>query len=155
MGTLARALDTIPLLYAEIGRLRARLARTLADLHNLIAAARATLGAHADGEDDAAVLPAGRTRSPGPAPAPITGSGHDQPASRHRLRRRARQLRRDGFQPMMFLSPDEPLPETAGVIVVRARVAIPLRTRPVVAAAGHRPAAAALAPLRTPDGGRG
>ena len=34
-------------------RLRARLARTLANLHNLIAAARATLSAHADGEDDA------------------------------------------------------------------------------------------------------
>ena len=34
-------------------RLRTRLARTLADLHDLIAAARATLGAHADGEPDA------------------------------------------------------------------------------------------------------
>lgn len=53
MGTLARALDTIPLLCAEVRRLRARLARTLTDLHNLIAAARATLGAHADGEEDA------------------------------------------------------------------------------------------------------
>jgi len=53
MGTLARALDAIPLLYAEISRLRARLIRTLTDLHNLIAAARATLSAHADGEDDA------------------------------------------------------------------------------------------------------
>jgi hypothetical protein len=37
----------------EIGRLRGRLARTLTNLHNLIAAARATLRAHADGEDDA------------------------------------------------------------------------------------------------------
>lgn len=53
MGALARALDTIPLLCAEVRRLRARLAHTLTDLHNLIAAARATLGAHADGEDDA------------------------------------------------------------------------------------------------------
>ncbi len=53
VSTLARALDTIPLLCAEVGRLRARLARTLANLHNLIAAARATLGAQADGEDDA------------------------------------------------------------------------------------------------------
>jgi hypothetical protein len=52
MGRLARALDTIPLLCAEAGRLRTRLARTLADLHNLIAAARATLGAHAEGEPD-------------------------------------------------------------------------------------------------------
>jgi len=52
LGTLARALDTIPLLCAEVGRLRTRLARTLTDLHNLIAAARATLGAHADGEPD-------------------------------------------------------------------------------------------------------
>ena len=53
MGKLTRALDMIPLLCAEVGRLRDRLARTLADFHNLIAAARATLGAHADGEDDA------------------------------------------------------------------------------------------------------
>jgi ABC-type transporter Mla subunit MlaD len=53
MGKLAAALETIPRLCAEIGRLRARVARSLADLHNLIAAARATLGAHADGEDDA------------------------------------------------------------------------------------------------------
>jgi hypothetical protein len=53
MSTLAKALDLIPLLLAEVGRLRGRLARTLANLHNLIAAARATLGAQADGEDDA------------------------------------------------------------------------------------------------------
>ncbi len=53
IGALTRALDLIPLLYAEVGRLRAHLARTLADFRNLIAAARATLGAHADGEDDA------------------------------------------------------------------------------------------------------
>jgi hypothetical protein len=52
LGTLARALDTIPLLCAEVGRLRTRFARTLTDLRNLIAAARATLGAHADGEPD-------------------------------------------------------------------------------------------------------
>ena len=52
-GTVSRALDLVPLLCAEISRLRARLARTLADFHNLIAAARATLHAHADGEDDA------------------------------------------------------------------------------------------------------
>jgi hypothetical protein len=52
LGTLARVLDTIPLLCTEIGRLRTRLARALTDLHNLVAAARATLGAHADGEPD-------------------------------------------------------------------------------------------------------
>lgn len=39
-------------LHAEIRRLRARLATTLNDLHNLIAAARATLSADADGESD-------------------------------------------------------------------------------------------------------
>jgi ABC-type transporter Mla subunit MlaD len=53
LSTLAAVLETIPRMCAEIGRLRARLARTLTDLHNLIAAARATLGAHADGEPDA------------------------------------------------------------------------------------------------------
>lgn len=49
---LSTALDTIPLLSAEIVRLRRRLATTLHDLNNLLAAARATLSAHADGEED-------------------------------------------------------------------------------------------------------
>jgi hypothetical protein len=35
-----------------IARLRRRLARTITDLHNLIAAARATLAAQRDGESD-------------------------------------------------------------------------------------------------------
>jgi len=52
MRTIAAALDTIPRLCAEIRRLRARLARALKDLHNLTAAARATLSANADGEPD-------------------------------------------------------------------------------------------------------
>ena len=49
---LGRALDTIPLLSAEITRLRRRLPTTLSDLNNLLAAAKATLSAHADGEED-------------------------------------------------------------------------------------------------------
>ena len=52
VDTLGRALDTIPLLSAEITRLRRRLATTLNDFNNLLAAARATLSAHADGEED-------------------------------------------------------------------------------------------------------
>ena len=52
MAKLGRALDTIPLLSAESRRLRRRLATALMDLNNLIAAARATLSAHTDGEDD-------------------------------------------------------------------------------------------------------
>ena len=52
MAKLGRALDTIPLLSAEIRRLRRRLATALTDLNNLLAAAKATLGAHADGEED-------------------------------------------------------------------------------------------------------
>jgi hypothetical protein len=53
MRKLAEALDTIPRLCAEIGRLRGRLASVLTDLHNLVAAGRATLSAHAEGEQDA------------------------------------------------------------------------------------------------------
>jgi hypothetical protein len=45
--------DPISHLHAEIRRLRARLAAALTDLHNLVAAAKATLSAHADGEQDA------------------------------------------------------------------------------------------------------
>jgi hypothetical protein len=49
---IARALDLIPVLAAQVRRLRDRLARALADLSNLTAAARATLGAQRDGERD-------------------------------------------------------------------------------------------------------
>jgi DNA-binding transcriptional regulator YiaG len=52
VDTLNRALDVIPLLSAEITRLRRRLVTTLNDFSNLLAAARATLSAYADGEDD-------------------------------------------------------------------------------------------------------
>ena len=65
-------------------------------------------------------------------------------SSRRQLRRRARQLRRDGFQPTMFLSPDEPLPETAGAIVVRALWRYRSELAPVAAAAGMVIAAATL-----------
>jgi hypothetical protein len=53
MRKLTEALDTIPRLCAEIGRLRGRLASVLTDLRNLVAAGLATLSAHADGEPDA------------------------------------------------------------------------------------------------------
>ena len=49
---IIRALDLIPVLAAQVGRLRDRLARALSDLGNLTAAARATLGAQRDGERD-------------------------------------------------------------------------------------------------------
>ena len=49
---LGRALDTIPLLSAEINRVRRQLTTTLTDLNNLIAAAKATLSAQTDGEED-------------------------------------------------------------------------------------------------------
>jgi len=52
VDVLNRALGTIPLLSAEINRLRRRLATTLGDFNNLLAAARATLSAQADGEED-------------------------------------------------------------------------------------------------------
>ena len=52
VNTLGRALDTIPFMSAEITRLRRRLAITRHDSSNLLAAARATLSAHADGEGD-------------------------------------------------------------------------------------------------------
>ena len=64
--------------------------------------------------------------------------------SRRQLRRRARQLRRDGFQPTMFLSPDEPLSETAGAIVVRALWRYRSELAPAAAVVGVVVAAATL-----------
>ena len=52
VDTLGRALDTIPLLSAEITRLRRRLTASLNDFNNLLAAAKATISANADGEED-------------------------------------------------------------------------------------------------------
>jgi hypothetical protein len=52
VDALSRALDTIPLLSVEIARLRRRLAASLNDFNNLLAAVKATLSAHADGEED-------------------------------------------------------------------------------------------------------
>lgn len=39
--------------------------------------------------------------------------------SRHRLRRHARKLRRDGLQPMTIINPGDPLPEVAAVVIGR------------------------------------
>lgn len=50
---VADALNLIPSLCGEIRHLRRRLASTLLDQQDLIAAGQATLGAHADGEPDA------------------------------------------------------------------------------------------------------
>lgn len=52
VDTLSRALDTIPVMSAEITSLRRRLTTTRHDSNNLLAAARATLSAQADGEED-------------------------------------------------------------------------------------------------------
>jgi hypothetical protein len=46
------ALALIPVMTSQLKRLRDHLARTLTDLGNLTAAARATLGAQRDGETD-------------------------------------------------------------------------------------------------------
>jgi len=48
----ASALALIPVLASQLKRIREHLARTLTDLGNLTAAARATLGAQRDGEPD-------------------------------------------------------------------------------------------------------
>ncbi len=71
-------------------------------------------------------------------------------APRRQLRRRARQLRRDGFQPTMSLRPDEPLPETAGAIIVRALWRYRSELAPIAVAAVTVAAAAAM--HRVPPG---
>lgn len=76
VDTLGRALDTIPLLSAEITSLRRRLTTTIYDSSNLLAAARATLNAHADGEED----PLFYLRDK------LTAQGHLRDEQRHRER---------------------------------------------------------------------
>ena len=67
--------------------------------------------------------------------------------TRHQLRRQARRLRRDGFQPMMVFSQGDQLPETARRSHRPRLVAVPLRTRthrPRAPHRGRRPDAAPL-----------
>ena len=57
--------------------------------------------------------------------------------NRNRLRRQARRLRRDGFQPMMIFSQADQLPETAAVAIGRALGRYRSELAPL--AAGHSP----------------
>jgi hypothetical protein len=66
---IVHALDLIPVLTAQVRRLRNRLARTLTDLGNLTAAARATLGAQRDGEHDPLYYLRDELRAQGQLPA--------------------------------------------------------------------------------------
>jgi hypothetical protein len=66
---IIQALDLIPALTAQLRRLRNRLARALADLGNLTAAARATLGAQRDGEHDPLYYLRDELRAQGQLPA--------------------------------------------------------------------------------------
>ncbi len=52
--------------------------------------------------------------------------------SSRRMRRQARRIRRGGMQPMMFITGNDQLPETAMVLILRVGVAVPLRTRPAL-----------------------
>ena len=143
MGTLARALDLIPLLYAEVGRTPRPPGPYPGRLPQPDRRGPRHPG-RAGGRRGrwAAYL---RTNSkPRASSLPIAGSGHTNRASRRQLRRRARQLRRDGFQPSTSLRPDEPLPETAGAIIVRALWRYRSEFAPIAAAAVTIAAAAAM-----------
>ena len=75
------ALTLIPTLAGEIRHLRRRLASTLHDQQDLIAAGKATLGAHADGETDPLYYLREQLQALGhvhqETERPTRGSGHD------------------------------------------------------------------------------
>ena len=73
---LESALDDTPALSAEITRLTAELRDTRLDRANLLAAARATLGASLEGESDPLSYLRDELTVPG-----TKRSGHDQPAA--------------------------------------------------------------------------
>ena len=100
---LQAALADTPALSAEITRLRAELADTRLDRANLLAAARAIMAAHRDGDPD----PLSFLRDElGPRPAPAE-PGEARMTSYRRMRRQARRVRRSGMQPMMVITGDQ------------------------------------------------
>jgi hypothetical protein len=74
--------------------------------------------------------------------------------SRYQLRRQARRLRRDGFQPMMVFSQGDQLPETAAVAIGRALWRYRSELTPITAAL-LIVAAGAILHRSHPNGGHG
>ena len=103
-------------LSAEVIRLTAELTATRLDRANLLAAMRATIAAHADGEPDPLYyLRDELDARQMPAQQPRGGTM----TSYRQMRRHARQARRAGMQPMMIINPGDPLPDLAIVVIGR------------------------------------
>ena len=114
MALLDQALTDTLALSAEIIRQRAEIAAIRLDRANLLAAIRATLAAHHDGErDPLAYLRDELARPHAHAGPPMT-------TSPRRMRRQARRIRRGGMQPMMIITGNDQLPETIVVLAIRA-----------------------------------
>ena len=75
--------------------------------------------------------------------------------SRHQLRRQARRLRRDGFQPMMVFNQGDRLPETAAVAIGRALWRYRSELAPIAFAVLTVAVAAEAAPRLIPERGHG
>ena len=150
MDTLAAALDTIPLLCAEISRLRDP-ARPHPDRPAQPDRRRPGHPRRPRGRRTRpALLPARRTRRPRPPSARAPGAAMTSRPTRHQLRRHARRLRRDGFQPMMVINPGDRLPETACRGHRPRDLALPLRTRPHRRRRAHRDHSRGAAPRPPP-----
>ena len=89
---------------------------TRLDRANLLAAMRATLAAHADGEPDPMWYLRDALDAPETPPCRLAEASM---TTYRRMRRQARQARRSGLQPMMVINSGEPFPETAGVVLLR------------------------------------
>ncbi len=110
LPTLADYWHTIDTALTDTATLATALARTRLDYADLLAAARATLGAHHDGEDDPlsylrdelhAKHTAGRTMKA------------------RQMRRQARKMSRHGVQPMVLITSEDQLPDMIGVLIGR------------------------------------
>ena len=104
-------------LATEVTRLSAELAAARLWHANALAAMRATIGAQRDGEPD----PLYYIRDELNAPQNLSGRAEGSAmTSYRRMRRQARQIRRGGMQPMMFISADSnQFPTPAGMLLAR------------------------------------
>ena len=106
----------------EIEHLNAVTAIIRRRYHDLVAAARATLGAAEDGEPDPLYYLRDELTATGHLQRRIRrreGAPMSQRPSRHQMRRRVRRMHRYGLQPIAIIDPSDPMPDVAIMVIGR------------------------------------
>ena len=117
-------------LAAEVARLSAELAAARLDRANALAAMRAAIARTRDGEADPLYYL--RDELNAPLRTPLRAAKGATMTSYRRMRRQARQIRRSGMQPMMFINAGDQFPDPAGMLWLGGRGATAPNSPPLV-----------------------